>query len=236
MPLGAGLTEKQLSEFISTSMKQRGMLTGEDTDPVLSVWLSPEGTYAFVEFHTVEFANQALGLNGVMLLTTALRISRPNNYQPTLGTSLDGLIGIGASVPGTDSAVAAPALSVLGLGNLPNPAAVAAEPSAVLLSAPTLTSTALECANMMTKEDLADPEEREGLKEDVGDECKKFGEVDSIKIPVAGNDECKLFVKFSTVQSAEAALKSLAGRKFDGRIVAVKTITEEEFGAIKDGV
>ena len=56
LPLGAGLTEKQVSEFISTSMKQRGMSMNEP-DLVLSVWLSPEGTYAFVEFHTVESAN-----------------------------------------------------------------------------------------------------------------------------------------------------------------------------------
>ena len=60
LPIGSGLSEKQLSEFISSSMKQRGMLEQHAPDCVLSVWMSPEGTYAFVEFHTVEFANKVL--------------------------------------------------------------------------------------------------------------------------------------------------------------------------------
>ena len=59
LPQGTGLTERQVSEFISTSMRQRSLIGADGGDPVLSVWLSPEGTYAFVEFHTVDAANKA---------------------------------------------------------------------------------------------------------------------------------------------------------------------------------
>lgn len=106
LPIGSGLTEKQLSEFISSSMKQRGMIPLTANDPVLSVWMSPEGTYAFVEFHSVDFANLALGLNGILLLTTTLRVSRPNNYQPSMGVG-SGLEGLGeiALLAGGASAV-----------------------------------------------------------------------------------------------------------------------------------
>ena len=45
---------------MSSSMKQRNLVPMADADPVISVWLSPENTYAFVEFRTVETANIAL--------------------------------------------------------------------------------------------------------------------------------------------------------------------------------
>ena len=60
LPLNVGLTEKQLGEFVGSSLKQRGWVPAEETDPVLSVWLSPENTYGFVELRTVEYANVAL--------------------------------------------------------------------------------------------------------------------------------------------------------------------------------
>lgn len=231
LPLGAGLTEKQLSEFIATSMAQRQMLPAGITDPVLSVWLSPEGTYAFVEFHSVDFANAALGLNGLNLLTSALRISRPNNYQPTC-TVMGGLDTLmGGPVP---SAVSMPAAitSLLG-GAVPSQPEAQVAPAA--LAIPALTTTVLTCKNMLTKDDLNDDVEREGLKEDVGDECKKFGTLESIKIPLTGNDDCCIYVKFATVEAAGKAFKSLSGRKFDGRVVEVTPMSEADFAGLQDG-
>merc|ERR1712087_204474 len=104
-----------------------------------------------------------------------------------------------------------------------------------LMTAATLTSTVLACANMLTKEELMDDEEREGLKEDVGDGCKKFGTVQAMKVPTSGNENCKVYIKFSTIPEASAALKQLSGRKFDGRVVEVTTIPELQFDAIVDG-
>lgn len=241
LPLGAGLTEKQLSEFISTSMRQRGMLAQDAPDPVLSVWLSPEGTYAFVEFHTVEAANNGLGLNGIMLLTSALRISRPNNYQPTVGVNIDAIQAL------TSGAAAATNLSAPGLAGLqqllPTTPGLAALPqlagsnpaaSAAAASAP-LTSTVLACANMLTRDELMDNEEREGLKEDVGDECKKYGNVQAIKVPISANPDCSVYIKFSNASEASTALKALSGRKFDGRVVGVTSVPEAQFTAILDG-
>lgn len=229
LPVGSGLSEKQLSEFISTSMRQRSMIEATAPDPVLSVWTSPEGTYAFVEFHTVELANQALGLNGIMLLTTALRVSRPNNYQPNIGMDLTSMVGTaaGAAIP------AAPSLITSGL----NPSLVAANPllgAALAVPPPAAESNVLACANMLTKEELDDKEERDALKEDVTEECNKYGKVEGIKIPVAGNDECNIYVKFDSKQSAGVALSKLSGRKFDGRVVVVTAFDLEKFEALVD--
>uniref|UniRef100_A0A6S9X0L7 RRM domain-containing protein n=2 Tax=Chrysotila carterae TaxID=13221 RepID=A0A6S9X0L7_CHRCT len=244
LPLGAGLTEKQLSEFISTSMRQRGMIAQEAPDPVLSVWLSPEGTYAFVEFHTVEHANNGLGLNGINLLTSSLRISRPNNYQPTVGVNIEGIMAMtqGAAVAG----IATPALASL-QQLLPNTPGLAALPqlqaacgafgatAAGVPPAPPLTSTVLACANMLTHDEMMDTQEHEGLKEDVMDGCKEYGKLEAIKIPITNNPNCSVYIKFSTTAEAQTALKGLSGRKFDGRVVQVTSVPEAHFSALADG-
>jgi splicing factor U2AF subunit len=226
------------------------MLTAEAADPVLSVWLSPEGTYAFVEFHTVEAANNGLGLNGLMLLTSALRISRPNNYQPTVGINIDGIMamansgGCAASAP--PAAMGMPGMAMPQPSSGPMLAAMSqlqslsgsiggVAPAAPPMPPALLTSTVLACANMLTKDELMDDEEREGLKEDVGEECKKFGKVLAMKIPTSGNENCQVYIKFSSISEASIALKALAGRKFDGRVVEVTSIPEGQFDVILDG-
>ena len=235
LPIGAGLTEKQISEFITSSMKQRGMMTEQSPDPVLSVWLSPEATYAFVEFHTVEAANNALGLNGLTLLTQQLRISRPNNYQPTVGHTLDDIVAMNANAvaggapQGGVAALPQAAAAVL----VPNAAAAAAAVPPAAPPAPT--ATVLCCANMLTAEELRDAAEREGLKEDVTEEVVKHGVVKQIKIPVAGNSEGRLYIQFETAAAAAATLRALTGRKFDGRVVTVTTMPESDFASVVDG-
>ena len=77
--------------------------------------------------------------------------------------------------------------------------------------------------------------ERDGLKEDMLEECSKFGTVQAIKIPLAGNDDASLYVKWSAAKEAAAALKSFANRKFDGRVVAVSHVPEADFHTLKDG-
>lgn len=66
--------------------------------------------------------------------------------------------------------------------------------------------------------------------------CTQYGVVEAIKIPIKGNDLCNLYVKWGTLSGAEAALKALSGRKFDGRVVGVTPIPEPEFETLLDGV
>ena len=59
--------------------------------------------------------------------------------------------------------------------------------------------------------------------------------MEAIKIPVAGNDDASLYVKWSAAKEAAAALKSFANRKFDVRVVAVSHVPEADFHTLKDG-
>jgi splicing factor U2AF 65 kDa subunit len=70
--------------------------------------------------------------------------------------------------------------------------------------------------------------------EDVKEECEKFGPVLEMKVPrpVAGRQlpgVGKIYVKFEDKESAQKALRSLAGRKFADRTVVVTYFGEEYF-------
>ncbi|XP_016996522.2 splicing factor U2AF 50 kDa subunit [Drosophila takahashii] len=78
--------------------------------------------------------------------------------------------------------------------------------------------------NMVLPEELLDEEEFQDIRTDIKQECTKYGEVRSIKIPrpigQATQRGCgKVFVQFETVEDCQKALKALSGRKFSGRIV-----------------
>jgi splicing factor U2AF 65 kDa subunit len=85
----------------------------------------------------------------------------------------------------------------------------------------------LQLLNMVTAEELLDPDEYEEICDDVKEECEKFGPVLELKVPrPMGASRTnpgvgKIFVKFEKPESAQDALKSLAGRKFADRTVVV---------------
>jgi len=93
----------------------------------------------------------------------------------------------------------------------------------------------LQLLNMVTPEELMDNDDYEEIKEDVQEECAKFGTVLDIKIPrpVGGSRQSagvgKIFVKFETKEAANKALKALAGRKFADRTVVTTYFPEENF-------
>ncbi|KAJ2844257.1 hypothetical protein IWW36_005253 [Coemansia brasiliensis] len=73
--------------------------------------------------------------------------------------------------------------------------------------------------------------------EDVREECSTFGTVDDLVIPRSNPENPdekvpgmgKIFVKFSSIAEATAALNALAGRQFSGRTVIASYITEDDF-------
>lgn len=97
------------------------------------------------------------------------------------------------------------------------------------------TGRVLQLLNMVTVDELLDNDDYEEIKEDIFEECGKFGKVLSLKIPRPSGASRqapgvgKIFVKFDNAQSATSALKALAGRKFSDRTVVVSYFGEENF-------
>lgn len=109
----------------------------------------------------------------------------------------------------------------------------------------------LQLLNMVTPEELMDPDDYEGkpsqepfstrieanacpaeICDDVRDECSKYGMILELKVPrpSGGSKQSagvgKIYVKFDGPESATKALKALAGRKFADRTVVTTYFPE----------
>lgn len=84
---------------------------------------------------------------------------------------------------------------------------------------------------------VAPGEVDESLDEEIGEECSKYGEVESVLIfevtdPLYPADKAvRIFVQFDKQASAMSALQELNGRYFGGRIVRVDYFCEDRFDA-----
>ncbi|KAJ3572367.1 hypothetical protein NP233_g3127 [Leucocoprinus birnbaumii] len=100
--------------------------------------------------------------------------------------------------------------------------------------------------NMVTVEDLVDDEEYGDLYEDVKDECSKYGPLEDLRIPrpvkkdktstmslqdAQRIDEAagvgRVYVKYTDINGATAALNALAGRSFAGRSIIATLLSDD---------
>ncbi|KAL0591614.1 hypothetical protein ABG067_001215 [Albugo candida] len=78
--LPATITGPQLQEFLGTIIQQVGLST-QPGNPILSVWISTDGHFAFCEMRSVEECNLALLLNQLPLLGQPLKFGRPRSFM-----------------------------------------------------------------------------------------------------------------------------------------------------------
>jgi len=193
LPGGVGITEQMLHEFFNTTVISLGILTPH---PVLSVWISTEGTFCFVEFRSIRDASTCISLlQGLSLGGRVLKIGRPAGYvaPPShlenfiVGLPTDafkppeepdgpvGLLGLG--LPVTTMGMSAPGQQGIAMGlALPS----VPLPTLQVLEQPT---EVLMLVNMVCEEDLKDDEEFSDLMLDVREECEKYGDLEQVVIP-----------------------------------------------------
>jgi len=98
-------------------------------------------------------------------------------------------------------------------------------------------TTSLCMLQMVTPDELHDPEEVGDIMNDIKQECEKFGMVMDVVIPTFEPDgkpspgNGKVYVDFQTVQQAAACRKELQGRTFADRTVVVTFYDTEAFKA-----
>ena len=72
------------------------------------------------------------------------------------------------------------------------------------------------------------------IKEDVEEECGKYGPIIEVKIPRPAGARInlgvgKIYIKYQDTDSAQKAIKALAGRQFSQRTVVATEFSEEGF-------
>eukprot|EP00466_Bigelowiella_natans_P010363 jgi/Bigna1/70549/fgenesh1_pg.12_\ len=101
-------------------------------------------------------------------------------------------------------------------------------------------SRILVLQNIIKEADLADNSEYEDVKADIKEECERMGgPVKEVLIPrkepqmqesaVAVQGLGKVFIEFETQEGANKARLSLGGRKFNGRVVLSRFLSEEHY-------
>jgi RNA recognition motif-containing protein len=80
--LPSGVSIPQIADFFNSAMKHLGLAA--DQNSVVSAWLSPDSTYAFLELRTISEAFVAITyLNGLQIGTQVLKVGRPKGYIPS---------------------------------------------------------------------------------------------------------------------------------------------------------
>lgn len=107
--------------------------------------------------------------------------------------------------------------------------------------------------NMVTSDDLINDDEYDGtyqqisafemnaslttrieIKEDIEEECQKYGPIIETKIPRPAGARTslgvgKVYIKYQDAEAAQRAIKALAGRQFSRRTVVATQFSEEGF-------
>lgn len=253
LPVGMGLNEKILQEFFQNAVANLGLAT---PNPVLSVWMSSEGTFCFVELRSVKDCTLALGsLQGLVLGGRQLRIGRPADYKPPPPNLEDYIVGPPPGVNPFQQTVQQPTgfldplISSMGLGDMASGVLAAVQNfQAAQLHAKLkpLPSKVICLKNMVTPQELVDDEEYLDIELDVKEECVKFGPIHSMEMPrpkkkigpdgkVAVDESVKvpgvglLFIKFVESAAAGRAVDDLDGRMFNDNRVEATYFPEDKY-------
>jgi hypothetical protein len=212
------MTAQMLQDFLGSAMQQVGLATAPG-NPISACRVS--GKFAFIELRSAIEAANALNLNNIPYLGTALRVGRPSkyngppeqhlNWEDILAKFLSGELqpsNYGAPTTTTDTTAT----------NVNEPVSE------------TPISRIVELRNMLTADDLNNPEEYQDIYDDTKEQCSEFGTLQSIVIPRANEvGATKIFLEFETTTDAAAAIAGLQGRTFDGRLVEATYYDEIKF-------
>lgn len=88
--------------------------------------------------------------------------------------------------------------------------------------------------NMVTSDELLNDDDYQEIKEDVEEECAKYGKIIEVKIPRPAGARSslgvgKIYIKYQDIEAAQKAIKALAGRQFSRRTVVATEFSEEGF-------
>mmetsp|Transcript_11491 Transcript_11491/g.18895 ORF Transcript_11491/g.18895 Transcript_11491/m.18895 type:complete len:539 (+) Transcript_11491:41-1657(+) len=239
LPVSMGLTNDMLMNFFSQTVASLGITTKH---PIVSVWISQQGTFCFVEFRSVQDANNAMTLlNGLSLGGRLLRIGRPADYKPVPAH----LANYVAPIPPNLSQAFAMQQQQMQKQRAATNLEGGQRSNATTNQGGEATPVLL-LLNMVTASELIDDDEYNDIRNQVGTECEKFGQVLSVIIPRPnqniGDDDAeddeddddddddekavdtqagvgRIFVRYANQEQARVARTKLHGRQFGGNRV-----------------
>ena len=208
-----GMTPPSLIKMLNIALltlKPEDFSPGE---PVISAWVSPDGHYAFVEFRTAEEATKGFILNGFKIIDTPLKVGRPKTYQG-LSQNTEEL--------GPSNTVAA--ILMKKKKNVQTKTYKFVLPTNVL------------CLNSIIKGlDIEDEDKYNEIKDDIKNECEKYGKVLDIFMPRKDVEDNatpgmgNAYVMYENIEQSKLARKFLSLKRFNNKSIYIQYIPEENF-------
>jgi len=187
--------------------------------------------YAFVQFKRAEDAKKALGqVNGLEIAGRQIKVGlvNENNKQDIAAMAnmpvhgdLDDDEGGGFSLNAQSRAMLMAKLQRPTSQTQSTPVSLPGPSSPTALSPPT---TCILLKNMFDPASESEPNWEVDIKEDVRDECSKFGTV--AHIHVEKDSPGFVYMKFGSIPSAQNAIDALDKRYFAGRMIEADFMNE----------
>jgi splicing factor U2AF 65 kDa subunit len=152
------------------------------------------------------------------------------------GVDIEALVDVAVGGPGKKIVASIPDTYDLSSA-IPNNTLDIANAALAALAAPVLSpkTRILVLHNMVSEHDFDSEDDYNGLKEEVEEECKKFGNLISLKIPRPTDQYPltalkKIYLEYATTEDAANAEHELSGRKFGESVVVTSFFNESEYG------
>ena len=208
-----GMTPPSLIKMLNIALltlKPEDFSPGE---PVISAWVSPDGHYAFVEFRTAEEATKGFILNGFKIIDTPLKVGRPKTYQ-----------GLSQNTEEIGPSNTVAAILMKNKKNIQLKTYKFVMPTTVL------------CLNSIIKGlDIEDEDKYNEVKEDIMNECEKYGKVLDIFMPRKDVEDNatpgmgNAYVMYENIEQSKLARRFLSLKRFNNKSIYIQYIPEENF-------
>eukprot|EP00301_Raphidiophrys_heterophryoidea_P027330 c9605_g2_i2.p1 GENE.c9605_g2_i2~~c9605_g2_i2.p1 ORF type:complete len:316 (-),score=84.04 c9605_g2_i2:80-1027(-) len=187
--------------------------------------------YGFIEYDTAQIAEEAIAqMHNFELAGRQLKVGRAT--ATGTGSLMPPMMGMGG-VPGMGMPGAFANQDNSGTIQREENPQISGNQRFMLMQslnrADDIQSTASRCTvlkNMVDPEDVDDD-----LKQEVREECSKYGSVEDVVVHIGSPTSALIFVLFSTAIEAAKALQSLNGRWFGGRMITAEYFPEKKFVA-----
>eukprot|EP01043_Picozoa_sp_COSAG02_P015547 COSAG02_NODE_664_length_18739_cov_11.071567_25_plen_261_part_00 len=220
--------DQMLAKEIWDAMRQRGLECSKPgQSPVLSVWLSGEQNFAFVEFLSAEDATNGLMLDGMDFMGQGIRVSRPSDYIPDQSAAAGQQMAVQQLLANPQ----AMAEAMAGAGAAAAPTAPAVVPTAVLVFS---NLTAPETSDSDLSDVLEDvTEEAQNSGKTVSTDIVRAGSLAAYQAVRADSKVGDVFLKFEEVEDAHKCYLALNGRMFAGNQVQGMFMDPATFDTLK---
>lgn len=207
--LPKGTDSDEFLDLFTRAMQACGLISRPGS-PIKSFWAPQDGRFIFIDFRSVEEANNSLTFQGTTYKGSELKVSRPKHYtgsQPTNSSSMTSLFGNYASKNTYKRALE-------DIARKPLPAVRRIDPP----------SNVIKLKNIISNlQDLENESEYLDIMEDIRIECSKYGTVLSVFLPKPGapHGVGSAYVEFNSVEDAKEARRVLSSKRFGGRFVDI---------------